>query len=72
MASNYAELSNGQPVCTEHRLIICGACCVDYSFISEILDDGVNEPVKCGAADSQPESKKLATGSKRKRQAFSQ
>ncbi|KAH8594172.1 ribonuclease H-like domain-containing protein [Bisporella sp. PMI_857] len=30
------ELENGQPVCKAHKQIICGWCCVDYSFFEDV------------------------------------
>jgi ribonuclease HI len=31
------ELPNGRLVCGPHGLTICGKCCVDYSFMDDIL-----------------------------------
>ncbi|OIW33173.1 RNase H domain protein [Coniochaeta ligniaria NRRL 30616] len=31
------ELPDGRVVCGPHGLIICGKCCVDYSFMDEVL-----------------------------------
>ncbi|KAJ4403729.1 hypothetical protein N0V82_010612 [Gnomoniopsis sp. IMI 355080] len=36
---NPIELPNGQLVCRKHRLVICGYCTVDYSFMDEMLDN---------------------------------
>lgn len=33
------ELSDGRLVCSAHKLTICGKCCVDYSFMDDILDE---------------------------------
>lgn len=33
------ELPDGRLVCSPHRLVICGYCTVDYSFMDEILAD---------------------------------
>jgi ribonuclease HI len=35
---NVVELSNGQLVCCRHALIVCGKCCVDFSFMQEEND----------------------------------
>lgn len=32
-------LPNGRLVCRPHRLVVCGYCTVDYSFMDELLDD---------------------------------
>jgi hypothetical protein len=37
------ELPDGRLVCKAHHLTICGNCCVDYSFMDEILDDDNDE-----------------------------
>lgn len=37
------ELSDGRLICSPHRLTICGKCCVDYSFMDEILTDDDEE-----------------------------
>jgi ribonuclease HI len=39
---NCVELPNGQLVCCRHGLVVCGKCCVDFSFMTED-DDGDNE-----------------------------
>lgn len=31
------ELPDGRVVCGPHGLVICGKCCVDYSFMDEVL-----------------------------------
>ncbi|KAF5026350.1 hypothetical protein F66182_1558 [Fusarium sp. NRRL 66182] len=33
------ELDDGRLVCAPHGLVVCGRCCVDYSFMDEILDE---------------------------------
>ena len=33
------ELPDGRLLCAAHQLTICGKCCVDYSFMAEVLDD---------------------------------
>lgn len=33
------ELPDGRLVCNAHGLVICGLCCVDYSFMDEVLGD---------------------------------
>lgn len=38
------ELPNGRLVCGPHGLEVCGRCCVDYSFMDDVLDrDSENE-----------------------------
>jgi hypothetical protein len=37
------ELTDGRLVCSTHRLTVCGKCCVDYSFMFEVSDDGEEE-----------------------------
>lgn len=40
------ELPNGRLVCLEHELVVCPYCCVDYSFMDDILgedDEGLDE-----------------------------
>jgi len=29
------ELPNGKMVCKPHKLVVCGKCCVDFSFMDE-------------------------------------
>lgn len=41
--TEYIELPDGRLVCSAHRLVVCGKCCVDYSFMDEVLDDGKGE-----------------------------
>lgn len=43
MADNMTELPDGKLVCTPHQLVICGKCCVDYSFMEEREDPGDGE-----------------------------
>ncbi|KAI1028236.1 hypothetical protein LB503_002053 [Fusarium chuoi] len=33
------ELPDGRLVCGNHGLVVCGRCCVDYSFMDDVLDD---------------------------------
>jgi ribonuclease HI len=33
------ELPNGRIVCGPHGLVSCGRCCMDFSFMDEILSD---------------------------------
>lgn len=40
------ELPNGRLVCGPHGLGVCGICCVDYSFMEEVLDDGGDDEVE--------------------------
>ncbi|KIX94677.1 uncharacterized protein Z520_09723 [Fonsecaea multimorphosa CBS 102226] len=37
------ELPDGRLVCSAHKLTVCGKCCVDYSFMDEILEDDDKE-----------------------------
>lgn len=38
------ELPNGRLVCGPHGLVSCGKCCVDYSFMDDVLGhDSENE-----------------------------
>jgi len=32
-------LPDGHLVCSAHKLTVCGKCCVDYSFMDDILGD---------------------------------
>jgi hypothetical protein len=41
--AGFIELTDGRLVCSAHRLTVCGKCCVDYSFMDEVLDDGKEE-----------------------------
>jgi ribonuclease HI len=44
----HIELDDGRLVCTTHGLVICGRCCVDYSFVDkglEYSDDELYRPV---------------------------
>ena len=41
--SDFIELPDGRLVCSAHKLTVCGKCCVDYSFMDEVLDDGKEE-----------------------------
>ncbi|ORY03054.1 ribonuclease H-like domain-containing protein [Clohesyomyces aquaticus] len=47
------ELSSGQLVCSQHRLIRCGKCTMDFSFMIEDDDDGDydNESDSCIESD---------------------
>ncbi|KAI7763223.1 hypothetical protein LZL87_013035 [Fusarium oxysporum] len=33
------ELPDGRLVCGTHNIVICGRCCVDYSFTDDIVDE---------------------------------
>lgn len=33
------ELPNGRLICRPHGRVVCGRCCVDYSFMDEVLED---------------------------------
>ncbi|KAH7124909.1 ribonuclease H-like domain-containing protein [Dactylonectria estremocensis] len=33
------ELPDGRLICRPHGLVVCGRCCVDYSFMDEVLED---------------------------------
>ena len=33
------ELPDGRLVCSDHKLTVCGKCCVDFSFMEEVLDE---------------------------------
>ncbi|KAH7021922.1 ribonuclease H-like domain-containing protein [Ilyonectria destructans] len=33
------ELPSGRLICRPHGLVVCGRCCVDYSFMDEVLED---------------------------------
>lgn len=37
------ELPNGRLVCGPHGQVVCGRCCVDYSFMDDVLDRGSEE-----------------------------
>ncbi|SCV38996.1 uncharacterized protein FFB14_07067 [Fusarium fujikuroi] len=37
------ELPDGRLVCGNHGLVLCGSCCVDYSFMDDVLDDDAIE-----------------------------
>jgi hypothetical protein len=37
------ELPDGRLVCKAHQLTVCANCCVDYSFMDEILDNNEDE-----------------------------
>ncbi|KAG4281822.1 RNase H domain-containing protein [Fusarium proliferatum] len=37
------ELPDGRLVCGNHGLVVCGSCCVDYSFMDDVLDDDAIE-----------------------------
>ena len=38
------ELPDGRLICSAHKLTVCGNCCVDYSFMDDVLDDSPPEP----------------------------
>ncbi|KAF5979787.1 ribonuclease H [Fusarium coicis] len=47
----HIELDDGRLVCSSHGLVICGRCCVDYSFMdngSENSDDEPYQPANKG------------------------
>ncbi|UNI23038.1 Ribonuclease H [Purpureocillium takamizusanense] len=33
------ELPSGRLVCRSHGFVVCGVCCVDFSFMDDILDE---------------------------------
>jgi ribonuclease HI len=37
------ELPDGRLVCGPHGLVICGKCCVDYSFMDDVLSHDSND-----------------------------
>ncbi|KAJ2976158.1 hypothetical protein NUW58_g8160 [Xylaria curta] len=37
------ELPNGRLVCGPHGLVVCGRCCMDFSFMEDVLTDGEDE-----------------------------
>ncbi|KAF4465904.1 RNase H domain [Fusarium albosuccineum] len=37
--SGPVELPSGRLICRPHGLVVCGRCCVDYSFMDEVLED---------------------------------
>ncbi|CCT72690.1 uncharacterized protein FFUJ_12581 [Fusarium fujikuroi IMI 58289] len=37
------ELPDGRLVCGNHGLVVCGSCCVDYSFMDDVLGDDAIE-----------------------------
>ncbi|PHH91007.1 hypothetical protein CDD83_1985 [Cordyceps sp. RAO-2017] len=39
----HIELPNGRLVCRPHGLVVCGYCCVDFSFMDEILEEEEEE-----------------------------
>ncbi|KAL4722232.1 hypothetical protein ACLX1H_011012 [Fusarium chlamydosporum] len=52
------ELPNGRLVCGNHGLVVCGRCCVDYSFMDEVLNDSdgvdsIDEPMHQAHDDHQ-------------------
>lgn len=49
------ELPDGRLVCSSHRLIICGKCCVDYSFMDDVLadTDGANSTDESPRIDAE-------------------
>ncbi|KAF4494921.1 Ribonuclease H [Fusarium agapanthi] len=38
------ELTDGRLVCGTHGLVVCGRCCVDYSFMDDVVDERVRLP----------------------------
>jgi len=34
------ESADGRLLCSAHGLVVCGRCCVDYSFPDDIIDEG--------------------------------
>lgn len=47
------ELPNGRLVCGPHGLEVCGRCCVDYSFMDDVLGrDSENDDEDADSASS--------------------
>ncbi|OQE22121.1 hypothetical protein PENFLA_c013G09265 [Penicillium flavigenum] len=41
-AGDPVTLPDGRLVCRPHRLVVCGYCTVDYSFMDELIEDNVD------------------------------
>ncbi|PCD21527.1 hypothetical protein AU210_016487 [Fusarium oxysporum f. sp. radicis-cucumerinum] len=59
MNTDHIELDNGRLVCSFHGLVICGHCCVDYSFMDEALknsDDEFYQPASVSLHSELPQN----------------
>jgi len=55
------ELPNGRLVCKSHRLVVCGTCTVDCSFMDDVLDDEYSFSEICNDSDdSMPDFEDIA------------
>lgn len=64
------ELPDGRLVCGPHGLVCCGKCCVDYSFMDDVLshkgeDEDGDSPVPEAAEDLSGPGPRLRRGTGR-------
>ncbi|SCO24419.1 unnamed protein product [Fusarium fujikuroi] len=51
----HIELDDGRLVCSSHGLVICGRCCVDYSFMDNGSENSDDEPYQPANVSSRLE-----------------
>ena len=55
------ELPDGRMVCGPHGLVVCGKCCVDFSFMNEDADEDDEEEEDADDEDDEEEDEDLPT-----------
>ncbi|OQV00566.1 hypothetical protein CLAIMM_06047 [Cladophialophora immunda] len=61
------ELPDGRMICSAHKLTVCHKCCVDYSFMEEILgedDDDDDDKEESDGAEQLPDGRMICSAHK--------